>query len=262
MTRGVPLISIVIIASVAVLVLLGIRATSAPKHPEVREALDRASEFLLQRRENLDPTTIAVLADILRDFRVPVIAAIVDSEKERACTGLRQRGSGPFCRLLWPSHRASTREIAAMTPIDQMTGRALHCGELGVDAAYETRIEVAISEGEYGLTHAAIALHWIARNGCEHGPQWRTYRAKAAEGLASCVERVGSQTDLGIEAVVALFLLERGDLVQKGWIENMLLAQRADGGWGAKPHKSSWDHTTFLAMWVMLHVEAGASASE
>ena len=42
------------------------------------------------------------------------------------------------------------------------------------------------------------------------------------------------------------------DRIQSAWVDAILAAQHPDGGWGERPPDPSNDHTTALALWVLL----------
>lgn len=61
---------------------------------------------------------------------------------------------------------------------------------------------------------------------------------------------VGAVTDLALEQSAMLSYLGRTDQISSGWVERILAAQRADGGWGEFDGPSTW-HMTMLAVWSL-----------
>jgi hypothetical protein len=223
-------------------------------HPRRESQIERASHFLAERSRTLSPAVVVFLGYILREHDIQNLRKTVAEEGPRACRELAQRGLGPFCRLLGSSARVTLQEIESIdSPIDRLTARALHCKALGIDDRYESALHAAASSGcSYELTHSAIALRWIRDSRCAGSERLRQVADIAADRLVECVILARSDTDLGVEALVALQLLDRRSRIEPDWLKRMLSAQREDGGWGSDPHQPSYDHTTTLALWAML----------
>lgn len=106
------------------------------------------------------------------------------------------------------------------------------------------------------LTHAALCLAWLREQGKDGLLKEvdSLYKFQTAK-LKSLAETQDYSTDTGLEALAGLIRLGKADAIQPEWIEKIVAAQNADGGWAWIPgdKASSNEHSTILAVWVLTH---------
>jgi hypothetical protein len=222
--------------------------------PAPDPAVLAAVAYLEEHHVQLHPATVAMLARISAELDVGALFERTASQHERACQELHTLGLRPFCVLIDRTQRSSVTELRSLgASIDALTARALHCRDIPLDDHYWQALSTAIDAGGYDLTHAAMALHWSYKEGCIDATAFGDTTQHLGPKLTQVVDQAGCATDEGIEAIVALYLIDRGDLVATDWVNTIRAAQRPDGGWAASPSNSvSWDHTTTLGLWALL----------
>ena len=162
-------------------------------------------------------------------------------------------------RLVDPSVRVTAAQIANLadatgSKVDGLTFAALHCRTVPLAEDYPQRIAHWLDPAGdyYDPTHAALALQWALEQDCLDAGEEPVarLRALAIEQLVRFAD--GVPRDQPIEAVAMLGYLGAGDRVERRWVDAIVAAQHGDGGWGDLPDEPSNDHTTILALWVLL----------
>lgn len=108
--------------------------------------------------------------------------------------------------------------------------------------------------GPRNIMHAALALHWAARQSTTKLPaaiknllpQYRTQ-------LLQALKTEKPNSDTGMEAILGLLLLNEKQLVSYRWINEILASQQSNGGWswsGLTTEQTN-THTTLLAIWIL-----------
>jgi hypothetical protein len=144
---------------------------------------------------------------------------------------------------------------------DRLIVPALYCDRMGLPHDYPAMLQQAANLGDYMLPHVLMAWIWIQENGCEvplpDGFIEAVYSANAALiGNDQVVD------ELELEAAAFLHLAGQGALVDDAFVERVIEAQNADGGWlpsSDTPGVSYW-HTTILGLMLLLHVEYPADS--
>lgn len=219
------------------------------------EAIDRARGFLAQQPR--DNTGILLFLDILhRRFGLEEFAGMAD-EYERLVASMPRPAPDVFSsrRVLDASTRIDPALLKELvSPVNRITHPALHARELPLPAKYATRLRRATERGGYDLTHAGLALIWLAENEQRTAVE-EPFFDEVAAAMAALLDPADGVDDLEIESATFLHALDRGGLVPRAFIEAVVAAQQEDGGWpsapGATPPTSN-DHTSALALWLLL----------
>lgn len=145
-----------------------------------------------------------------------------------------------------------------LAPTDKIISLALYCDRYGLPQDYYARLDNAVNQGGYDLTHVLLACIWIQENGCEealpNGFIEDVYRATAV--IVNRNPLVVN--DLTLEAAAFLYLSGQGDRVNPSFVNRILASQNNDGGWEKDPEgkDGSYWHSTILGLVLLLHVES------
>jgi len=231
-------------------------------HPPVSAAIARGEAFLQGRGAHIDPMMTLILEFVGRRYGIPWMQAAADPLRTPApvtpCTTAGGCAEPPslyaFRRLLDPSADIQSYQLPSTNTLDAFTVLALHCAAHDLPADYPQRVEQRLDPNgpDYDPPHAALALQWALEQGCldqTAGPI-RALRTHAIEQLLAVAG--GVPRDQPIVALAMLDYLGERQCISAGWIDALTQAQRDDGGWGDGAGQPSNDHTTTLALWVLL----------
>lgn len=104
-----------------------------------------------------------------------------------------------------------------------------------------------------GVAHAALVIKLVKDHDVisyikEHLYLEKTYLDICARYL----DKNKCYTDDGMEALLTFILLDRIDLIQQKWINEIISHQQADGGWKWDESRSeTHQHPTLLAYWIL-----------
>jgi hypothetical protein len=238
---------------VATIVLATAALLLRRRHEVPDRAISAAVSYFASRPDSVDASALTFLSALAWRRRVDALDLVVRTQRDRACRVLTERRLGTFCRLLDSQNTPPVENLDAS--IDRLTSRALQCDRTELPETYLDDLKRAENEGGYALTHAAIALHWARANGCID----RRVYAEHVESQTVELVRIAEEapvSDLGMEAIAALYLIGEGDRVQPAWVRNVIAGQNADGGWGVRTGRASTDHPSVLGLWVLLEASA------
>lgn len=160
-----------------------------------------------------------------------------------------------FRRIADPNNVLQTEDLDSVySEVDELVIPALYCNQEPLPDDYVEMLENAVAVGDYQLTHTLLALVFVQENG---------YSLSLPEGFVESVYSSNAQlidddqtvTDIELEAATFLYLAEQNELVSDSFVEEVILAQKDDGGWtisGNKTDQSNW-HPTILALLLLLH---------
>ena len=236
--------------------------SSGSANPLVAPAIARGEAFLQARGDGLDPMMALILDFVGRRFAVPWMQAAANPLRTPvAATPCADGGScGPpssldsFRRLIDPRATIAADRLPTGTGIDALTALALHCRSNGLPTDYPLRIAQGLDPAAAGSDPplAAMALQWAVEQGClDRGSDAiRALRTQALTQLLAVGE--GVPRDQPVLALAMLDYLGEGRCIRSEWIDALVRAQRDDGGWSDGADQPSNDHTTTLALWVLL----------
>ncbi|MCA9508525.1 MAG: hypothetical protein KC505_08900 [Myxococcales bacterium] len=133
---------------------------------------------------------------------------------------------------------------------DDVLIKALYCDEGAYD---ELDLAILLSmrdyQGGYADTHSLLGIFFLEGNKClSLNPQALESAKKNIIGhIIKALEKDKVYSDLYAERVACLFWAGAGHLVKKAWIDIIIHAQRADGGWMDPAQKQSTVHPTGLS---------------
>jgi hypothetical protein len=155
-----------------------------------------------------------------------------------------------FGRLVDPAVRPDAAELDTITnPSDRLILAALYCHE--IDPPRTDTLAAFADKPGADVSHGALALQWLLESGCISAAQADPLRRRFVNALDAQAAQTPT-TDLGIEAMAMLDYLGASDRIDHSRVSAIIGAQHADGGWGEHPADPSNDHTTTLALWVLL----------
>lgn len=230
--------------------------------PAAAEAIARGEAFLQTRSGPINPAMTLVLDFVGRRYGVPWMRASADPLRTPSaatpCAGEGECGTPPslyaYRRMIDPAAEIPADQYPTGNTLDAFTAVALHCRTNGLPAEYPQRIAHWLDPagGDYDPTHAALAMQWAIEQGClDLGSEAvRALRTRAIEQLLAAA--AGVPRDQSIEALAMLDYVGEWRCVRAAWIDEVIRAQRWDGGWGDGAEQPSNEHTTTLALWVLL----------
>lgn len=190
---------------------------------------------------------VPTLYHMKREYGLQVDTAAREQEiRERN----RQRRN-PFLRELDPETAIMAEDIRKLSGIDRITAVALHCDRFGLPDNYLGEIHRLASQGKYALTHATLALLLAGWRKClSNGKEFQEELIFQHGELIRLSRSVEPASDLGVETILMLLLAGKNLKAQpdfdRSLLVQMLNGQSPDGSWNRD------DHTTVLAMWVLL----------
>lgn len=249
---------------VALAALLAAAAHAAPT-PDARAARlaaarERGLAWFATAVATPDPSWLSLFGYLRRRFGLEARLAGGAAPDARRDPVARPEVDAIYRRIDDPHAAVDKAAIAALpTAVDRITASALHCDRIPLPADWPAILARASRAGGYALTHAVLATEWTLEHGCRPRADLAGLRAEQIELLVALVERraalatrYAAATDLWIEALAMLDYAGAGDRIRAAWIDDLLAAQRADGGWPAHPRAARADpHATALALWAL-----------
>jgi len=210
-------------------------------------AIARAEHYLEGRGAHIDPLMTFLLARLERRYGLAWTA-------QQRAAALAAVPATPqltlFRRLVDPHAQPDAQAIATITnQSDALLLRALYCRELGAPPV--AHLEAFARKPGTDPAHGALAFQWLVENRCIAPDAATPLRQLFADSLVG-VATEAPTADVGIESMAMLEYIGAADRIEPAWVDAILAAQHADGGWGERPPDPSNDHTTALALWVLL----------
>jgi hypothetical protein len=240
--------------------------------PEDADPMDRATAYLARELEQIETPDLAIFSYLHRNWSVEELAAA----PERALELVGQPGGDATmpdrltARLANPEQGpppVEELEDYELPPEDSLVAalapsfRALYCDAVPLGRSDVRLFRRAIRDGGYRATHAALGLVWSDELGCRWGQRDELGDATARvlrRELRQAAERGPEGVDdLSVQLASTLLYLGEDDAIPDGWVDSVLAAQNADGGWpsgAAGSEVSDW-HTALHAFWMLLAVE-------
>jgi len=218
----------------------------------VDKAIDRGVENIKRRDNEIMPVVIPMLESLIRDYKLPLN---IDSQKDFLA---KKRGNfRPILGSQTGRKQPLSIELSKLKGIDRITATALYCKEEPLPKTFLNSIHSMANHGGYPLTHATLALLMAKSNGCDISElQFQEELNFHNNRLSALLNRVKPESDLGIEAIVMLYLTgnvphhsARAARIDPKWILRILDSQHTDGSWYQN------DHTTVLAIWALLEAK-------
>lgn len=250
-------------AGIAVAAAAGVVFWATRDKYHLPEVAQRAEDHLRARGTAIDPAMVLILHYLDRRFTLewvrPLVARVRD--QHRACVAQpasdacrAAHATGTFARLVDPSARVTAEQLASLpNTLDGFTASALYCKVKELPQEFPALVaQRLVKENDYDPPHAALALQWAIEQGCLDlaAPDVARVHAQILDALVDVA--AGVPQDSAIEAVALLAYTGGWSRVQSAWLQTIAAAQTADGGWGERAQAPSNDHTSTLALWVLL----------
>lgn len=226
----------------------------APSLSKEEQAISRAQNYLLNNFKLIDPNNRLVLDYMYRKF---AISEQFSGQKET----ITYSGKDPQAKLGFDAVKriAYPKKIVASLglPADDSSGymllAAANCDHIPLPADFSAALQKNIDRGEYDLTHVVLMLSFMQDNGCSMPPDALIMTGQLLNKMSAMIENKQTIPDLRYECIAFLLFMDRADLVQKSWIDQVISEQLTDGGWGARSEDTkATDHSTVLALWALL----------
>ncbi len=248
----------------AMVCFAGCKKEPPPLRARAEAAAKKGVAYFTARPHAVAKTTLPALDYLRRKFGAtelqPVVATWARGNKhEVEVMRVMGRWLDPGMPLL-PEGRSYFKH-----PFEKILYAGLHCTQPGFDAAaFELDLKQLIASQGYGLTHAAIGARLARENGCVSAEALAALEAIIVPSMVRIAQTEKANPDLFYEVLALLHYLGSGAQVRPEWVERVLAAQHADGGWGLEPGgAASHDHPSALALWVLMETaNPGAAAIE
>jgi hypothetical protein len=218
---------------------------------DLPKAAQRAETYLRERGTDLDPGMLLILDYLDRRFSLPWVRPAIARLRE-----LQHPGShipAAFARLIDPTARLTPEQIAALpNTLDSFTAMGLYCTTNGLPTTFLPDVERRLLKDDYDPPHAALGLQWAIEQGCldPRAADVTALRQRVLDGLVQVAG--GVPQDRAIEAIAMLAYLGAWERVQPKWLQTIAAAQQHVGAWSEPGQPFLNDHTTTLALWVLL----------
>lgn len=144
-------------------------------------------------------------------------------------------------------------ELTDANKITRLNLFSSNCDVKKIPSDFWPTMKAQADKGGFEMTHVALAIVFIQDNGCLSPPELEDIKEQVIAGMSDLAKDHETIADLRYEAIAFLYLLDREELVQDEWIDNIIKNQLPEGGWAEKVGDTkSLSHTTTLALWCLL----------
>lgn len=237
------------------------------KSIKIQDALNKVSQYLLLNDVNPGLMIILIrLGDMynLRDFsKFKIIyeknVGLLDDESTQTFK--------IYQRMFKPDTVVPKKVLDALTENDDLTMRALYCDLYPLEANTLNFWKERLRKGEYAASHVILGYRFAIENNCDIPGYSDVFHKEMTDKLISLIDFNYGVTDLVIESMVFLALLDQQSKIKTDWIDNFFAAQLPDGGWAdgrgreEDPHTEADHHATVLGLWLLLELKNGEEIS-
>jgi len=163
-----------------------------------------------------------------------------------------------YQRLVNPTAKISTSVLNDYTknnPVEDLQYimlAGMYCDQIPLTDLYWEKIKAQNALNGYFLTHAMLSLHFMECNECKASDELSEIKQTQIIQLQKLIETTAI-ADLKYEAIAILKLVASQTKIKQEWIDEIIENQYENGGWSANLGKQTPnDHTTLLALWVLL----------
>jgi len=143
---------------------------------------------------------------------------------------------------------------------------SIYSDRIKLSKQYEFILNQFSKKEDKYLTHAAISLGWlIEQKQTQQLNSFQAIRDIQIQRLQNLIDKEKYIGDTGFEALVSLIMLGESSKIDNQCIAAICSAQLSDGGFqyhGSETNVVSNQHTTMLALWVMLDFENGGKRKD
>lgn len=212
-------------------------------------AINKALANIKSKGSNVLPNMVATLDHLIKTYGIDLN---VDKQKKMQIDNVTGNDR-VFLRFMDESVKAPESQVKLMEGIDRITASALYCDCYELPKDFYSEINDMGYKGGYSLTHAVLALKIMEFRKCKIDTvSFKREMALLIPKLEDLIYDKKADSDLGIEALVMLYISGNADKVKPEWIATVIKAQQPNGAWGNN------DHTTVLALWVLLEAQKNA----
>ena len=217
---------------------------------ELSTAISNSIEFL---KESNEPHTLLWLDVMYRRFEIEDFSNAKSNYEQILANNPSQASQlRLFRRIIDYNNTLIINDFnSIIVDLDKITVPALYCDKINLPNDYSKKLEEAINNGGYLLTHVLLASIWFEENGCQI-PLSENLIERVYRDSAKLINNDSTVEDLELEAAAFLYLARKGSLVPNSFIKKVITNQNIDGSWGEKDH--TW-HTTVLGTLVLLHIK-------
>lgn len=228
------------------LVLATNAAMAGLANGDTTAAKQRAIANLKSKGSNILPTMLPTLNFILNNYTVDL-----DIEAQKKNTIARAFGDEKiFLHAFDTAYKAPLSALDNLAGSDKIIAQALYCDCYALPKEFFPALNDMAYEGDYTLTHAAMALVIISKQKCSYDTAaFARENANIAPKLANLITTAKATSSIGIEAVALLYLTGNAKVIKKEWIADILRSQQSNGSWNNN------DRATIFGLWVVLEAE-------
>lgn len=219
-------------------------------------SIKKSFEYIRERGGKFDASTglfIGFLSKKFEQANIPKLTDVYDSMNifnEHPSTKLYQR--------LVRSHSISKEDIEqyrASIPLNRLQYimlAGMYCDQVPLTDDFSQKVKQQTDLDGYFLTHAALSIHFTKCLKCPISDELKSIENQQIQLLKQLIETTDIQ-DLKYETIAILKLMRPHTQIKQEWVKEILDLQLEDGGWARVSQlKTSNDHTTLLALWVLL----------
>ena len=154
--------------------------------------------------------------------------------------------------FIFDTNIAEYQENTPINNLQYLMLNSLYCNQISIQDDFFQKIDKQNALGGYFMTHAVLAIHFLEANQCTHQQDLRSIKQTQSKLLKKEIDKPSSN-DLQYEAIALLKLIHPATSITPQWVQSIIQAQQEDGGWQrVKSKQKTNDHTTLLALWVLL----------
>jgi hypothetical protein len=224
--------------------------------PKLIAAQKKAVSFLTQKEHLKSQNLLLIIEYLQRAYDLQISVNATDLLHRAPVYEDEKQQMRYFGKLYGVHNKITKREITAQHGLIQLMAWSINADVYKPDGVYSKEIWRYSEAKGRDITHAALCLAWIKEQHMQkYIANYDSLERYQVLELQTLAQNEDYSSDTGLEALVGLIRLGYSSLIKDEYIVEILNAQLKDGGWPqmTQDDTSSNEHTTILALWVLLN---------
>lgn len=214
---------------------------------DTTRAINRAVDNLKTKGDNILPSMVATLDYMIGAYKLGLSVEVQKKNIIKSAFGDEKI----FLHALDTAIKVPQSQLDNLLGTDKVIASAMYCDCYGIPKDFFPTVNDMAYEGSFTLTHATMALMILKQRNCKYDTAAfnRELNVVQVPKLQNLINIKGPTSNVGIEAIVMLYISGNGHLVKKEWIDKIIATQLANGTWNGN------ERTTIFGLWAMLEAK-------